>query len=464
MYGPPPDPAELPIDLAAHPGLILVCVLLGLGITGLVAQRKLPVWGRAIAFMVGQVVMLTAPLTLTLGRWVYGSWPTIDKTGSLQFYLDGAHTRLYAHPLESLSDPAVRLIGVHIGHHWLTAVFDLVLPPFGALNASGLFYVLLAWGGCALFAWELQDPDRTRDRRMWVALLAGAPFGLGLHVFRDLNWYTIEKVAVGLLALFAWACLRASRERRWVALPALIFAVTALTNLYLAMVAGVGLFSVWAVTVAGERSLSRPVLHLAVAGVLCLAAAMPIAAYQAVLLDGLCGQLADPEAYLHQRAALDNFSLWPLAWNRLEVWRALNLPLIAAAVWGAVRSPVARALVVAALPLFGLALGPFLFEGVENPVYMGLRAVAPGFWRVATPEVFFEGSYVLLLGASAVGLNLALDRVQALSRRPWLLWGVAALGWLLLVRTHPAFPGFTEFVDVPLDADWASRVQVDCAP
>ena len=58
---------------------------------------------------------------------------------------------------------------------------------------------------------------------------------------------------------------------------------------------------------------------------------LPLAIWQLLLLHG--DTTATPDQYLRERAALDAFTLRPLAWDRIEAWRALDpLALLAAAV------------------------------------------------------------------------------------------------------------------------------------
>ena len=81
----------------------------------------------------------------------------IDKAGSLLFYLDGVHQRMLLHPWLSPGDPAARLIGVHVGHLWITEIFDLVYSPVGAFNAQALLYPALAWYGAWLLLRDLSQ-------------------------------------------------------------------------------------------------------------------------------------------------------------------------------------------------------------------------------------------------------------------------------------------------------------------
>jgi hypothetical protein len=448
VYGPPPDPRQVLVELtlAEHGLLIALCVALGLALSGLFFVRRLPEPARVLAFVLGQVIALTSPLFLVLDRWVLGSYPTIDKAGSLLFYLDGVHQRLTLQPVESLTDPAARLIGVHVGHLWITQVFDLVLQPFGAMNAQGMLWMVLGWLFAALFVREVST------HRDWgTALTLGFPFGMGLHVLRDLNWYTIEKVAVGLLALFAFTTLKALREGgRWRLLAGLAYALMAWINWYLALVgacsAALALLIQW---LWGARQRQRPSSDLLLACLASAICALPLVLLQLALLSGE-GTLGDPEAFLYERAMLDSFELWPPRWNRLELWRAVNLPFVGLGLYALRRrDPLLWGMGALAGLLLLLALGPMPFEGVWNPVYMGLRELVPGFWRIAKPEVFFEGSYLLLLAMASRALDRPLPR--------W-LYPLLLIGWLWAVRSHPVYPGFSEFLPLELSEGWTQQV------
>jgi hypothetical protein len=460
MIGPPPDPRQLfaPVGLAESPAAWLTCVIAGLLITALAAWRRPPTALRAALFILGQTVMLTTPLAAHLGDAVFGSFPTVDKEGSLLFYLDGVHVRMLLHPLQSPADPAARLIGVHVGHLWVTALFDLFTTPLGAFNAQALLYPALGWFAAWLLCRDTGGGDRS-------ALVVSFGFGLGLHVFRDLNWYTIEKAAVFWLALYLWALHRAwGRGGAWPAWTALIFGLTAWMNLYLGLVAaslgvlaGLGALA----DALGARRLTPGLTRLAQASALCTLVGLPLAFWQFALFRG-GPSFATPEQFLWERAALDGFTLLPLRWNRLELYRALDpitcgLGLVG--LWTARRWPLGRFALLAGLLLFGISIGPVLLPGgeggpVKNPLYFAIHAVVPGFWRMAKPEVFFEGTWLLLIAAAA----RELERRQPSRRALTLLYGVVVLTWLLLVRTHPAYPPMTLPLSSTLSPDWERGV------
>lgn len=447
MYGPPPDPRQLTLlyTFGDDWWRYAICLMICLGFSGIATIRRVPAELRLLTFIVGQVVLLTAPFAATMTEAVYGSFPTIDKSGSLLFYLDGVHQRVLLSPANAVNDPAARLIGAHVGHLWLTALFDVVLEPFAAFNAQAMFNLCLGWWAAALWA-------RALGASWTAAALLGAPFGMGLHVFRDLNWYTIEKSAVGWLALYAWAALQAARRGgwAWVVAASALFGTSAFMNWYWAMVEAAGL---GAVTLAcGIRAPRAEVTRrLVLVGLGSIVAAAPLVVLQLALLRGP-QTLGDPERFLVERAALDSVSLWPPLWNRLELTRALSLPVVLLAAWAARsrRDGETWALITLAAALFALSLGPALLPGVPNPVYFAARAVVPGFWRVAKPEVFFEGVYLALIGLAAIAC-----RGRDAPRWLYPIW---ALGWLLIVRTHPVFPGFSAPIEQRLAPDWAEHI------
>ncbi len=442
----------VPAGLLDDPGGHLLCAGVALVLLALAGWRRPPVLVRMGLACLGGTVGLTSPWLAHLDRHWLGAFPTIDKEGSLLFYLDGVHRRSLADPVAAMADPAVQLIGVHTGHLWLVEAADLVLGPVGAFGLWALLSPALAWWLAALLA-------RAGGVRPLVALSLGFPFGMGLHVFRDLNWYTIEKAQVFWLPLFGLVWWRA-RERGGRALlgPALLWPVLAWNNLYLGILVAIGA-AAWVALDLLRAPRSAPHRRALGAGLLAALVGAPVVLWQHLLMAG-APPLAPPAAFLWQRAALDSVELWPPAWNRLELWRALNpvaLGLGLAGLWRLRRQPLAQSLVGVGLLLGALALGPALVHGapgapavVANPVYMAFHAVVPGFWRIAKPETFFHGCWLLLLLAGAQTAEGWLPR----DRRQWLLPLLVVAAWLALVRTHPAFPGLSAPVESALAPDW----------
>lgn len=427
LYGPPPDPRQVLVDtsLLAHPGPWIACIAVGVGLAAWAGPR------RVLPFVAGLTVALTAPLAWYLPTYVYGAFPTIDKAGSLLFYLDGVHTRLF-HP----DDPALRLIGVHVGHLWITAAFDLVLEPFAAFTAQGLLNLVLAW---ATATWFLH---RLCGRRA-VALLLAFPFAMNLHQFRDLNWYTIEKTSIFWLPTYGLALLHAGRNpagrepppprRAALLLPAAALFGAFFTNIYLGMLCS--LLGAWRFLVGSPRE------RLAV--VISAIAPLPLVAYQWRLMHG-AASLATPEQFLTERAVLDVVELFPPRWNRLEGWRAVNLVALGLGLLGA-RRPAARSWLALAAIALVISLGP-----AHNPLYLLLFEAVPGFWRVAKPETFFHLAWLCLLASAAIELTARHPRDRALMALAALFAG----GWVAGVRMHAVFPQFSLPVAVHLADDW----------
>jgi hypothetical protein len=446
MYGPPPAASQIvfpagPLDV---PGAWVACLLLGVALLGLgLGLRRRAEVQAWLLILAAQVVLLTAPASAMVEQAVWGAWPTVDKAGSYLFYLDGVHLRPFSSG--ALDDPALALIGIHVGHLWLTATLDLLLSPHGAFNAQALLQVWLGWA-CA---WLLL---RDLGAKPWVAALCAMPFALGLHVFRDVTWFTIEKSAVFGIPLFLWAMNRArQRGGRWVAATAAILLGCALFNWYLALV-NLALLGVWLLGAHSRRALLT-------AGA-CALALLPLVAVQALLLQD-AGALADPQRFLWERAALDVLSLWPPRWYHLELWRVLNLPLMLLGAWGLWLHrdrPEARWGAAVVLLLGLLSIGPMLLgargAGVPNPLFMAAWKLIPGFWRIARPEFMFEGAWLVLLASAALTLQRWRPGWKVL-----LVMQIAMLaGWAWGVRGHPAYPGFTEPVEVELSEGWQQEV------
>lgn len=437
MYGPPPDPQQIlaPAGFTDTPFAWLACIAAGILLAWWAGPR------RPQLFVSGCVIALTTPFAALLPWYVYGAFPTIDKAGSLLFYLDGVHTRLF-----DPEDPALRLIGVHVGHLWITAFFDLFLEPFAAMNAQGLLNLILSWWAAARFIEALvraRVPDASAASPRIIGLLLGFPFGMGLHQLRDLNWYTIEKTSLYVLPLYAWSLLAVETRpsRLGTVLPAVAAFAAFFINIYLGVLCA--LYGGYTLLVT-LRTRARP-LHIAL--LLSALAPLPLLALQWRLMHG-AGSLGTPELFLTERASLDVFTLWPPAWNRLEAWRALNIPGLFLVIVGVKRRDTWRWLGLAGLT-FLLALGP-----VDNPLYRLLFDVVPGFWRVARPETFFHLTWLALLGAA--GLTLA--HLRPSPRTLAVLAAFFVLGWLVGVRTHPVFPQFTLPVTVHLAPDWRRSV------
>jgi hypothetical protein len=450
MYGPPPDPRQVPVGVAIFdaPELYLACFAIGIAVLLIgLRMKRLPQAARAFLIILGWVLGLTAPLAVCLNDVVYGAWPTIDKAGSFLFYADGVHRRLLLHPIESLHDPAVQLIGVHLGHLWITEFFDLFLNPHGAFNVQGILYPTLGWFCAWLFLRELGSHPR-------VAFVFAMPFGMGLHVFRDLNWYTIEKAAVFGIPLFLWTLVKArAGGRRWLWAVGIVLLLCAWLNWYLFLVNG-AILALYALCSRDRSALEA----LAAAFV----AVLPLIIYQSFLLQD-AGALSDPTRFLAERAALDTFSFFPPAWNRLEAHRALNLVGLGLGIVGVWRNrsqPRIQLALLLVVVLTTLATGPYWWgdaeTGVPNPIYHGALTAIPGFWRIAKPEFFFEGAWLIILAIAAQTFS---HRNPTHRDMRW-VFTLFIAAWLFSVRGHPAYPDLHQPVEVELSDDWADRVFV----
>ncbi len=381
----------------------------------LLAGGLLLIWGwkrSRLAFVAGTTICLTAPAFAMLPLAVWGHFPTIDKAGSLSFYALGAHWQSW-----DTSATATRLIGVSMGHLWVTEILDLVFAPFAAMNAQAIINLVLGW----YFASRLAEAAGASRE---ASLASGLGFGLGLHALRDINWYTIEKCGQGWLALYALCLLRAHEVGgRWVLAAGLAYGWAFYYNSYWgvlgALLGGVALLF-------GSPDARRAVLASALAGVPFVLLQMPSLANDTLPLPGAFAE----------RAALDVLTF--THWNRLELWRAVDLAAAVLAVASVVPRPgdVTRSKgrawgAVATLMTFStlLALGP------ATPLWSAFTAL-PGMWRFAKPETFFHLA-VLVLGVLAAR---GIDRLRLDAR---LVLAVQAALWLALARTHSVYPGFS---------------------
>lgn len=413
LYGPPLDPREVP--LPAEPWAWALSLVVG---------AALLVWGwkrSSLATVTGAAVLLTAPALAMVPVATWGHFPTVDKAGSLTFYKLGAHWASF-----DTGATATQLIGVSMGHLWVTAALDLALEPFAAMNAQSLLNLVLGWYFAARVCMAC---GASRD----ASLVGGMGFGLGLHALRDVNWYTVEKCGQGWLALYVLCLVQAHRRGGgWVHGAGVAYFWAFYYNSYWGVL---GALAGGLALLGGSASARRAVGVAALAG-------LPFLVVQLPALDN--ASLPAPTAFA-ERAALD--VLTPLAWNRLELWRAVDLVAVGLAAWclwtergpavhEAVRAPSPGApgvttpfvALCAAVPAL-LALGP------ATPLWTAFSAL-PGAWRFAKPETFFHLS-VLALGVLAAR---GLDRTKLQPR--WVLLAQAAL-WLWAVRAHPVYPAFS---------------------
>ncbi len=468
---PPPDSRLVPVASGLFDDPVGHGICIGIALLALtMAWRSKTHPTRACWSTFGVVIGFTSPWLARINEAWFGRFPTIDKEGSLLFFLDGVHRRLYFDPLAAPTDDAIRLIGVHAGHLWVTEALSMFLSPMAAFNLQWLLSAALAW---AAASWAirvfLEEDQPTSPDLFLAALAAGFPFGMGLHLFRDLDVTTVEKGGIAFVALFMGCWVRAARRGgRWVFAAGLVYGLMALYNLYFAIVCAA--FGALHLTVSLPHASRATILRRLQPTLACALPGLLIGSSQLLLQDGGAA-VASPERFLWERAALDGVSVWPPAWNRLEAWRACNpIAVMLAAVglhrWGFGRRTI-RGLGIG-LFLFLLSLGPVLLPGPElqnprltNPVYMAVHAMVPGFWRIAEPEVFFQPVWFLALVAAAAGLRSLLESSRRLGRVALLLIFVV---WWPLVRAHPAFPALSAPVQSMLDPAWRQRVFVPASP
>lgn len=454
MYGPPPDPRQIPLPAGVQdePFAFALCAVVSLLGLWLSTRKTLPQPVTAGCFITSQVVLLTAPLLGLLNRSVYGSYPTIDKEGSFLFYGEKVHIEMLLAPMSPEATDAAALIGVHVGHLWVSELFDLVLTSHGAFNAQGLVNLLLAW----FCSWGLL---RSLCGSSAIAIVMGFAYGMQLHIFRDLNWYTIEKSAAFTLPLYLWMLhVQWRNPRRWYALlTGVCFAGICWLNLYLGMLCGLFCgFALLSELISRKRKEESLVAsNLMLPTFFSVLLALPLMLWQGWLLRN-APQLASPAEFLWQRAALDTVTLWPLQWNRMEMLAALSPLPLAVAVVGMRRcltDNIVALAMLCAVVMGALSLGPSLAppsQSIVNPVYMMTRAVVPGFWRIAKPEVFFFGTWLCMI-------VIATRQLASMKVEHWklmVMYVVMVLMWFVLVRGHPVYPSFSNPMESHLTPNW----------
>ena len=449
-----------PVDWSSQPSSWLLCIIVGMAISTLALWPRLHPKVRVAVFITGQVVALTVPIFAHLDQYVVGQFPTVDKMGSLAFYLDGVHIRMLTQPADSLNDPAARLIGVHMGHLWLTQLFDLWMTPEGAMNLQGMLYPIMAWGCAALL---FREAGSSRD---WAVLMA-FPFGMTHHLFRDLNCYTIEKSAIFWIPLFCWTLLKSHRQGGcWSIWAGMVYLLMSWMNLYLGAIGallgatlGAPVIIQWARQLI--RKQLKPVPGLVWALFACALLSFPLMAWQHALSVGESA-LGSP-AMFRERAVADSVTLAPLEWNRMSWWSALSpigVALGTVGLWKSERTGLRDTALLGAATLAALSLGPEIQLGLVtpwiNPVDLLAREAIPGFWRSAKPEVFFYGSWLLFLGCGAVGLSRNNPPRWVTPCLYLLMIGT----WLVLVRQHSEYPHMSHKTEVKLPAGWEQNVFV----
>ena len=439
IMGPPVDPRE--ILYHASTGQYLLSIILGFIFLFFAYRLREKELLATLLFSCGFVFLITTPWIGSMTDSVIGAYPTIDKQGSLLFYLDGVHQRALSSPIASLEDPAHRLIGFHLGHFWVVEFFDLFLSSFTAYNAQMLLNLVLnLWIG-SLF---LRKMGASRQNSVLFAVV----LGLQLHVFRDLHWYTIEKSSLFWLFGFWIAmqelCKVNAKLPFWTL--GLIYLFATWMNFYWGIILGI---------LGGHYSLKILILSLrngvqehqkfwkAIA--LCILFGLGIAWIQ-LQLSAPHQSFASPTQF-KERAILDSFSLYPLNWNRMGTWQAINPLVIGLCIYALKTKKISVFEGCTALLFFLLSLGPEII-GIQNPLYT-LLSVVPGLWRLAKPEIFFLISYTLLIvWAARVELSTKMKRIT----------GILLLStWFIGLHSSTAYPYLSEYIPAQLPVNWEQR-------
>ncbi len=383
---------------------------------------------QLIIFSFAIVTLVTAPWISVLNDAVIGAYPTIDKEGSLLFYLDGVHKRALLSPVDSLSDPAYCLIGFHLGHLWITEIFDIILSTHGAFNAQIILNLTLNITLSIVFL-------RIFSRDNLSTMVIGTIFGLQLHVFRDIHWYTIEKSSIYCLMSF-WIMLemiQLGKNKYWWTLGIIFYLITWI-NFYW------GILSTILGICYGLKSLiAKDYNNNVLKGIAtCIPFGLGVMTIQLTLMSN--GELlAGKEEFLH-RASLDTFDPFKLNWNRMSLWQSINPLIIGYGVWGLWRNRLSFLTILGMIFLF-LSMGPFISIGIDNPLYLLINEL-PGLWRFAKPEIYFFVTYACFcIGA----VKIDIPRIVLL---------LMLIFWVVGLFTSSAFPYLTVFIESSLSPTW----------
>lgn len=422
---PPFDPRQIVFETSIIDHAYTIFLALLIALVGHKIQR-----GKILLFTLATCVVLTTPLLGICTEAVWGAYPTVDKEGSLLFYRDGVHFRLF-----SFSDPAHRLIGFHLGHLWITQVLDWLVGDIGAFNLHALLNVTLTWYCTYRFLHVLGA------HRVWAWLLA-SQMGFHLHLFRDIQFYTIEKSAVYPILLYWESVIRASKgEKNAPVWMGITFFLASWINVYWGIFCAlITPLLLWTYRAEHRETLGKGI------GV-CVVLGACVGIYQQLLTTS-----GPPFAYGNQfmeRAALDNVSIWPLSWNRLPWYTSVSPLVIFLSGWAWHTNRFHSKYASLGIVFFILSTGPFLFQTVPNPLYQGLTAL-PALWRFAKPEAFFFVTFIVIL-STAAKLNP--------SAKGCLYIGVVMLLQCCGIRMQQEYPSyFSRPIQTSLPKHWERRI------
>lgn len=435
--GPPIDPSE--IMYHASRGQYIFSIFLGSLFLCIAYRRREKELRAKFLFSLGVVFLLTAPWIGSFTEAVIGAYPTIDKQGSLLFYLDGVHQRALLSPISSLEDPAYRLIGFHLGHFWIVAFFDIFVSSFAAYNAQMFLNLVLNLVVGILF---LEKMEISKKKSLFFAVI----LGLQLHVFRDLHWYTIEKSALfWVFGFWIWLIelckVNRGKKYPWWGLG-IVYVLSTWINFYWGILLGI-LGFLYSLRMIRYRFSEYIDFWKGIA--LCGVLGLGISWIQ-LQLSAPHQSFATPEQFL-ERAILDSFTLSPLSWNRMGFWQAINPIILILGFFALKQRAITWFEGILALLFFLLSLGPTIL-GLSNPIYLFLSLI-PGLWRLAKPEIFFLITYALLI--------IWAGRVQ-FSRKIQIGIIILMLSfWIIGLRTSKAYPYLTEYIPAELPENWEQR-------
>ena len=303
---------------------------------------------------------------------IVGAYPTIDKQGSLFFYQQGVHVKSIVAPIASMQEQGVQLIGFHMGHHWITASFDLFFSLSTAYNLHILFNFYLSTVSMWMLLW-LQD---SQEKKIWLRIGVSLLFGCGIHSYVDAHWYTIEKSALYTLPLLI-ICIQYIKKPFWTGIALFI---TAYINLYFGILSGM-LFLIY---ILFHRSQWRQGIGILFTGIIVLL-------YQRTLMQ-YTPTIATPEMYIEQRARFDALHLFSFDWARIPLYLVIN-PVV---LWLAYKSTKKHIWEKITFSLFFLlSIGPYLYHDFTNPIYWLFHKI-PFMWRFSEPEIFFHICLMIL--------------------------------------------------------------------
>ena len=369
---------------------------------------------------IATVCICTSPWLAISTKYVIGAYPTIDKEGSFLFYQNGVHVRALLHPIDSLADKSVQLIGFHMGHLWINQFFDVFVSNYAVCNLQVLANLALNLYSCYLL-FETQQtlytendsvsghiPNSIANRRThisWSLFIVSVCFSLQLHILRDIHWYTVEKSAMYPIFLFWREILLLEKRQTNRYLLGIYYFFATYINFYWGIVLGI-LGALYTIKTAIQKN--KP-LNLYKNMAICICIGMVIGIYQMLLQKT---PFATQEEFA-VRASLDIFDIVHLDWNRMGFWRAIH-PLILLFAGGTVAGTLHKKikeksiqynaldkktldmvfLLITAIIFAFLSFGPTIY-GYTNPIYW-LFSQLPGMWRFAKPEIFFFIPYSIM--------------------------------------------------------------------